>query len=110
MPVLVLILAGAVLALAPPAAAQGGLDSLRGPVPLTEEPTPPRLAPEKACFDHAREQRRRGVERLLELRVQAVGDRHRRVQADEVGQVEWAHGVVAAFDHARVDVLGGGEA
>ena len=47
MPFLVLIVAGALLALALPGAAQDGLDSLRGPVPLTEEATPPRLAPEE---------------------------------------------------------------
>ena len=50
-----------------------------------------------------------GVERLLELLVQALGDGQRGVEADQVGEVQRSHRVVAALDHAGVDVVGGGE-
>ncbi len=67
------------------------------------------LAAEQTGFDHPRQQRRRGVQRFLELLVQALGDGERRVEADQVGQVQRAHRVAAALDHAGVDVFGRGE-
>src|SRR5262245_24676225 len=67
------------------------------------------LAPEQPGLDHAREHRWRGVERLLELLVEALGDSLRRVEPDQVGEVQRTHGVVAALDHADVDVVGRGE-
>ena len=50
------------------------------------------------------------MQRLLELGVQTLGNCQRGVEADEIGEVQWAHWVVAAFDHPGIDVLGGGEA
>src|SRR5687767_9998981 len=71
---------------------------------------PSGLAAEQTGFDHARQHGRRSVERFLEFLVEALGDGERGVEADEVGEVERPHRVVAALDHAGVDVLGTREA
>ena len=68
------------------------------------------LAAEQAGVDHPLQQRRGGVQRLLELLVQRLGDRLGGVQADQVGQRERALRVGGAEHQAAVDVLGGGEA
>src|SRR3954453_11277774 len=71
---------------------------------------PAGLAPEQPGIDHARQQWRWGVQRLLELLVEAVGAGERGVEADQVGEAERAHRVVAPLHHAGVDVVRGGEA
>ena len=80
-----------------------------GSVAVAVEPAA-RLAAEEAGIDHPRQQRRRGVQRLLELLVERDGDRHRGVEADQVGEGEGPIGMGAPLDHAGVDVGGGGEA
>ena len=66
--------------------------------------TAARLATEQAGVDHPREQRRGGVERLLELLVERLGDRLGGVEADQVGERERALRVGGAQDQAAVDV------
>ena len=82
---------------------------LRRLLGVVEEPAPA-LAAEQPGLDHAREQRRRRVERLLELGVHRVGDRLDGVEPDHVGERQRPHRVRAALDHAGVDVVGRREA
>ena len=82
----------------------------RGPhQPYSKKPRP-LLRPSRPGLDHPQQQRRRGVERLLELLVHRDGDGGGGVQADEVGERERSHRVVGAADHRGVDVLGRGHA
>src|SRR5919107_962077 len=69
------------------------------------------LAVEEMCrLDHPVEERgcdRRGVAELL---VERLRDRQKRVEPDQVGELERAHRVSAALHHPLVDVLLRGEA
>jgi hypothetical protein len=72
---------------------------------VTEE-APPGLPAQQTRLDHAAQQGRRSVRGFAVLLMQRLPDRRHRVEADEVGQVQWPHGVCAPGRHPGVDVLG----
>jgi len=51
---------------------------------------PPGLPTQEAALHHARQEGRGRIRRIFELLVQGFGDRFRGVEADEVGQRQWA--------------------
>lgn len=46
--------------------------------------------------------------RRAELAVQHLGDRQHHIEADEVGERQWAHRVIATKLHVLIDFFGGG--
>src|SRR5271163_3222926 len=56
-------------------------------------------------LDHAQQQRRRGVVRVLELVVHGVGDQLHGVEADQVGKPQWTHRMRQSRNDGGVDVL-----
>src|SRR5690349_14787196 len=68
--------------------------TLRSPGGVVVEPATG-LAAKQPRLDHPGQQRWRREQRLLELGVETLGHRHGGVQADEVGQAQRPHRVVA---------------
>src|SRR5207244_11581458 len=64
---------------------------------------PSGLAAEPACLDVASQQWAGTVLVVAEPVVEHLHDRQARVEADQVGQPQWPHGVAHAQAHDRVD-------
>src|SRR5699024_7063326 len=81
----------------------------RGGRPAVAVEAAPALASQQPRLDHPQQERRRVVQRLLELLIHRLRDRLDGVQADQVGQLQRSHWMCAPQHHAVVDVLGRGE-
>src|SRR5688500_8262204 len=82
---------------------------LPGSSPVVVEPFAA-LPAQEAGGDHAAQAGHGGVVGVLELLVEGVEDRQRRVEADEVEQRQGPHREVAAALHGGVDVVAAGGA